>query len=237
VVPAVSTVSVTTPAYATAGGGSAEIHDIRPLRRGAAAMKRAVDVVGALIGLLLALPVLALAAIAIKLETAGGVFFRQTRLGGGGRPFTMYKLRTMAIGNDDAHHSEYVTALIEGRAEKHGRIYKLSDDPRRTRLGRFLRATSLDELPQLVNVLRGDMSLVGPRPSTPEEASCWDERARGRLRLKPGITGLWQVSGRSRLTYDQMIELDLEYGRSRSLLLDLVILARTPLATLRAETA
>lgn len=198
--------------------------------------KRAFDVAVALVVLVVALPVLVLAAALIRLESPGPVLFRQGRVGRGGRRFTIIKLRTMRVGGDDATHMQYVAALVNGLATPQAGIYKLDDD-RRTRVGEFLRRSSLDELPQLLNVLGGSMSLVGPRPSTPEEAELWDERARQRLQVKPGITGLWQVSGRSRLTYDEMLDLDLRYAAQRSIWLDVRILARTPFALLRAETA
>lgn len=207
-------------------------------RRSAGALlsKRVLDVVAASVLLLLTLPVLVLAAALIRLESPGPVLFRQDRVGTGGRRFTIMKLRTMRVGGDDAAHMQYVAALVDGVAAPQAGVYKLEDD-RRTRVGELLRRSSMDELPQLLNVLGGSMSLVGPRPSTPEEADLWDERARQRLQVKPGITGLWQVSGRSRLTYEEMVDLDLRYAAQPSIWLDLRILARTPFALLRAETA
>ncbi len=214
--------------------------DYRPTRRtrrGALAVKRALDVVGATIGLLLSIPIVVLAMVAIAIESRGPVLYHQTRVGRDGRRFRVHKLRTMRAGNDDAEHAAYVAALIAGDAARHGELFKLRDDPRCTRVGRFLRHTSIDELPQLWNVLFGDMSLVGPRPSTPEESDLMDVRARRRQDVKPGMTGLWQVSGRSRLGYDEMIDLDLAYARDWSPLDDLRILARTPIAVFRRETA
>jgi lipopolysaccharide/colanic/teichoic acid biosynthesis glycosyltransferase len=199
--------------------------------------KRALDVVGATLGLLLSIPIVAVAMLAIALESRGGpVLYHQTRVGRGGRPFEVHKLRTMRAGND-GEHAAYVASLIEGSALRHGELFKISDDPRCTRVGRFLRKTSIDELPQLWNVLRGDMSLVGPRPSTPEESALMDAVARHRQDVKPGMTGLWQVCGRSRLGYDDMIELDLRYVRTWSPLVDVWILVRTPFAVFRRETA
>ena len=195
------------------------------------------DVVGAAIALLLSIPIIGLAAAAIAIESRGAVLYHQTRVGRGGRQFRVHKLRTMRVGNDDAEHAAYVAALINGEADRHGAMFKLRDDARCTRVGRWLRRTSVDELPQLWNVLRGDMSLVGPRPSTPEESSLMDARARRRQEVKPGMTGLWQVSGRSRLGYDEMIDLDLQYAREWSPLTDVWILVRTPFAVFRRETA
>ena len=206
-------------------------------RRGALAVKRALDVVGATVGLLLSIPIIGLAMLAIALDSRGAVLFHQTRVGRDGRWFRVHKLRTMRVGNDDAEHAAYVAALIAGDATRDGALFKLRDDARCTRVGRFLRRTSIDELPQLWNVLRGDMSLVGPRPSTPAESDLMDARARQRQDVKPGMTGLWQVSGRSRLEYDEMIDLDLQYAQEWSPLGDVRILARTPVAVFRRETA
>ena len=206
-------------------------------RRGALAVKRALDVVGATVGLLLSIPIIGLAMLAIALDSRGAVLFHQTRVGRDGRWFRVHKLRTMRVGNDDAEHAAYVAALIAGDAARDGALFKLRDDARCTRVGRFLRRTSIDELPQLWNVLRGDMSLVGPRPSTPAESDLMDARARQRQDVKPGMTGLWQVSGRSRLEYDEMIDLDLRYAQEWSPLGDVRILARTPVAVFRRETA
>ena len=214
-----------------------ERRSTRRTRRGALAVKRALDVVGATIGLLLSIPIVGLAMVAIAVESRGAVLYHQTRVGRGGHLFRVHKLRTMRAGNDDAEHAAYVAALIAGDAAPRGELFKLRDDSRCTRVGRFLRHTSIDELPQLWNVLRGDMSLVGPRPSTPEESNLMDTRARQRQDVKPGMTGLWQVSGRSRLGYDEMIDLDLEYARDWSPLEDLRILALTPFAVFRRETA
>src|SRR3954454_16375203 len=214
-----------------------ERRDARRTRRGALAAKRAIDVVGATIGVLLSIPIIAIAMVAIALESRGAVLYPQTRVGRDGRLFRVHKLRTMRAGNDDSEHAAYVAALIAGDASRHGNLFKLRDDARCTRVGRFLRHTSIDELPQLWNVLLGDMSLVGPRPSTPEEADLMDARARHRQDVKPGMTGLWQVSGRSRLGYEEMIDLDLQYTRSWSPVDDLRILARTPFAVFRRETA
>lgn len=200
-------------------------------------VKRALDVVGAAGVLVVTSPILLLAMVAIRCTSRGPVLFIQRRIGVNGRSFRLLKLRTMVVDNDEDEHAEYMEALVEGRAARHGELFKLEDDPRRTRLGRVLRNWSIDELPQLVNVMRGEMSLVGPRPSTPEEVALWDDRSRARLRVRPGLTGLWQVNGRSRLTHMQMVDLDLEYVETWSHALDASLLLRTPFAILRRETA
>ncbi|MGI8983771.1 MAG: sugar transferase [Acidimicrobiales bacterium] len=194
--------------------------------------KRSLDIVVALVTLVATLPVLVLAALALVAESPGGVFFVQRRVGLAGRPFRIVKLRTMRVGNDDREHRVYVAALIRGEGEPQDGIYKIIDDDRRTRIGRWLRSLSIDELPQLWNVLRGDMSVVGPRPPLPEEAALYDQATWSRMATKPGLTGLWQVNGRSRLSFEEMIELDVRYAREWSPLLDLRILLRTPKAVL-----
>jgi len=200
-------------------------------------LKRALDLVVAPIVLAVVSPVLAVSVIAIRLETPGPVIFRQRRVGAGGRPFVVLKLRTMYDGNDDGHHRDYVAALLEGRAERRHGLFKLADDHRITRVGRVLRSFSLDEVPQLVNVLRGEMTLVGPRPAPPAEVEMYDRRQRGRLAGTPGITGLWQVSGRSELGYREMIDLDLAYLDRWSVWGDLRILLRTPFVVLSRKGA
>jgi lipopolysaccharide/colanic/teichoic acid biosynthesis glycosyltransferase len=195
-------------------------------------LKRTVDVVVAAAVLVLSLPVLVIAAVAILAEGPGGVVFAQTRVGLGGRPFRMYKLRTMRPANDDGEHKAYVSELIRGQGQPQGGIYKLVADDRRTRVGRILRMFSIDELPQLWNVLRGDMSVVGPRPPLSAEVALYDQAAWRRMATKPGLTGLWQVSGRSRLSFQEMVELDVRYWQQWSPLLDVRILLRTPKAVL-----
>ncbi|MGI9121228.1 MAG: sugar transferase [Acidimicrobiales bacterium] len=195
-------------------------------------LKRTVDLAAASLVLVVVLPVLVAAAVAIVIDSEGGVLFTQTRLGAGGRPFRMVKLRTMRTGNDEMEHRSYVAALISGHGEAHDGMYKLVHDARRTKVGRVLRSYSIDELPQLWNVLCGHMSLVGPRPPLPEEAAAYDEVARARLAAKPGLTGLWQVSGRSRLSFEEMVELDVRYWQEWSPVLDLRILIRTPKAVI-----
>lgn len=195
-----------------------------------AAAKRALDLFGALVGVVILLPVMFVIGVIIRLESPGSALFRQQRIGRGGRPFTFYKLRTMADGNDSALHEQYVRSLITSASEdlrgERG-TYKIEDDPRVTRFGRFLRRTSIDELPQLLNVLLGDMSLVGPRPALPYEVELYTPRAARRLEGLPGMTGLWQVSGRCETTFDEMVELDIAYLEHQSFLGDLKILANT----------
>ena len=201
--------------------------------------KRALDVtlavvlIAALGGLLVVLCGL------VRFTSPGPVFFRQERLGLARRPFRMLKLRTMCVDNDDRIHREYVASLLAGDTQRAstGGLFKLQDDPRITQVGAWLRRTSLDELPQLINVLTGDMSLVGPRPVLPWEADMFSEVDRRRFDVKPGMTGLWQVSGRSRLTMRDALALDAEYVRRQSLALDLAILIRTIPAILRGGAA
>lgn len=196
--------------------------------------KRSMDVLGSLLALIFFAPIFFLIACAVKLTSKGPVFFRQRRIGQYGKPFVFLKFRSMYANNDASAHKQYVQQLIAGKAdEQRGedgqKIYKLTKDSRITRVGAFLRKTSLDELPQFLNVLLGEMSLVGPRPPVPYEVEAYDIWHRRRLlEAKPGITGLWQVSGRSRVTFDDMVRLDLRYARTWSPWMDIKILARTP---------
>lgn len=195
------------------------------------ALKLVLDRLVAAAALLLLAPVLLVLALAVRLTSPGPAFFRQRRAGRDGIPFTMYKLRSMVV--DAEQRLDDLRELDEGA----GPLFKLSDDPRVTPLGRLLRATSLDELPQLYNVLRGDMSLVGPRPALPSETAAYDEWVWRRLHARPGLTGLWQVSGRSHLTWEESVRMDLQYVNNWNLRLDLAILARTPRAVLRRDGA
>jgi len=207
--------------------------------------KRAMDVVGSLAALVLLSPLLLFIALAIKLTSKGPILFRQRRIGQHGKSFTFLKFRSMYVGNDPSIHREYVKQLIAGKAERQssngngeGGVYKLTKDPRVTSIGAFLRKTSLDELPQFINVLRGEMSLVGPRPPVPYEVESYDFWHRRRvLEAKPGITGLWQVKGRSRVKFDDMVRLDLEYARTWSPWLDVKIMLQTPGAMVIGEGA
>ena len=196
-------------------------------------VKRAIDLVGSLIALILLLPTFALIAAFVKLTSRGPVFYRQKRVGQYGKLFDFYKFRSMYSNNDPGLHRDYVTKLIEGanHVQQPNGMYKLVNDPRVTRVGRFLRRSSLDELPQFFNILRGDMSLVGPRPPLPYEFESYRAWHRRRvLDIKPGLTGLWQVKGRSRTTFDEMVRMDLHYARTRSLWMDIKIILQTPVA-------
>jgi exopolysaccharide biosynthesis polyprenyl glycosylphosphotransferase len=186
-----------------------------------ATAKRTFDASIAGLGLLLLGPLLALVALAVKLDSRGPVFYGQTRVGRGNRPFRIWKFRTMVANADE------LRAELEHQNQADGPLFKIDHDPRITRVGRLLRKTSIDELPQLWNVLRNEMSLVGPRPGLPSEAVHWDAELRERLRVKPGITGMWQVHGRSNASFDEYARLDLYYVHNWSLLVDLGILART----------
>lgn len=185
------------------------------------ALKRLVDIFGAAIGLIVLSPLFLALAIAIKLDSPGPIIFKQTRVGRGRKEFTCYKFRSMYVD------AEARLAALRERNEASGPLFKIKDDPRRTRVGQFLRRTSLDELPQLWNVLKGEMSLIGPRPAIPAEVEAYEPWHLRRLEVAPGITGLWQVSGRSDLTFDEMVLLDVYYIENWSPLLDLVILLRT----------
>jgi len=183
--------------------------------------KRAIDFTIALVGLIISSPLTLLIALAIKLDSPGPVLFRQIRVGKGGRHFVLYKFRSMREGAEE--EQQKLTALNETE----GPIFKIRHDPRCTRAGKFLRRTSLDELPQLYNVLRGEMSLVGPRPPLPTEVEHYEEWHKKRLEISPGMTGLWQVSGRSELSFDEMVLLDIYYIENWSAALDTEIFLRT----------
>ncbi len=212
------------------------------VRQGIAeAGKRALDIAGSLMLLALLAPLLIVISALVKLTSKGPVLFRQVRVGQHGRPFTMLKFRTMQVNADPAIHQQYVTNFIQaGAAAKpaSSSVFKIVDDPRITRVGHFLRRSSLDELPQFLNVLSGEMSLVGPRPPLPYEVARYKRWHRKRLyEAKPGITGLWQVTGRSRTTFDEMVRLDLRYARGYSLWTDLKILLATPRAVVTGKGA
>lgn len=199
--------------------------------------RRALDLVIVVIALLvLAIPML-LIGLAIRLTSPGPALYRQQRIGRGGQPFTMYKFRTMRVGCSDAQHRELIARELRGEDTSVGGSWKIDHDPRVTPLGAFLRRTSIDELPQLLNVLLGQMSLVGPRPCLDWEAEMFPARFAERFDVLPGLTGLWQVSGRSTMGTLEMLELDLAYVRSWSFWTDLVILLRTVPALLRGQGA
>jgi lipopolysaccharide/colanic/teichoic acid biosynthesis glycosyltransferase len=200
-------------------------------------LKRGIDLMAGGVILLVLSPILAVIALAIKLASKGPVIFEQERMGQFGKSFKLLKFRTMYANNDPKIHRDFVQNFIAGKMENGSKneaepvVYKITNDPRVTPIGRFLRKTSLDEFPQLWNVVRGEMSLVGPRPPLRYEFEMYDVWHRRRvLEVKPGVTGLWQVSGRSRTCFDDMVRLDLRYSQSWSLWLDVKILLATPLA-------
>ena len=205
--------------------------DVRPIRRYKS--KRALDIVAALIGLLIAAPIAAVLAILIKISSPGPVLFRQVRIGENGKEFMFYKFRSMRVGNDDSKHRKYIKYFIEGneselkKLQGDKKLYKMTSDDRVTFVGKFLRRTSLDELPQLINVLRGDMSMVGPRPHLPYEVELYKDWHRRRLQGLPGITGWWQIHGRSRVPFDEAVKMDIWYLERQSLILDIRIMLRT----------
>lgn len=196
-------------------------------------IKRFIDVIASLLVIVVGFPFFLAIALLIKLTSKGPVFFSQERVGEKGEIFTLFKFRTMRLNSDDAIHREFTRRFIEGRLsnsavdEKPSVVYKLADDPRVTPVGAFLRKTSLDEFPQFLNVLRGDMTIVGPRPPLAYEIEHYQDWHKLRLAVKPGLTGLWQVSGRSSVPFNEMVMLDLYYIEHWSLLLDFKIMLRT----------
>jgi lipopolysaccharide/colanic/teichoic acid biosynthesis glycosyltransferase len=221
-----------------------DVFDAERKKKVSLLIKRAMDVTGSAFALTVLSPVFLLLALIIKMTSKGPVFFRQKRIGQYGVPFVFLKFRSMHHSNDPEIHKEFVLNFIAGRSgtSRAGRdqktVYKITNDPRVTWIGKFMRRTSLDELPQFWNVLRGEMSLVGPRPPVPYEFEAYDIWHRRRLLdAKPGITGLWQVHGRSKTTFDEMVRLDLQYSRSWSLLLDIKILLLTPRAIFTGDGA
>lgn len=206
-------------------------------------LKRAMDIAGGCCALMVFSPLFLAIAAAVKLSSKGPILFKQKRVGQFGRTFTFLKFRTMYDANDNSIHQKFVQKFIAGEADtdqeaSQQKVYKLTKDPRVTPLGRYLRRTSLDELPQVFNVLQGEMSLVGPRPPIPYEFACYSTWQKRRLmEVKPGITGLWQVNGRSRTTFAEMVRLDLRYARTWSLWLDVKILWQTPAAMFSGDGA
>jgi exopolysaccharide biosynthesis polyprenyl glycosylphosphotransferase len=203
-------------------------------------LKRIMDIVGSSILLFMLTPLLAAVVLAIKLTSKGPVIFRQSRIGQYGIPFSFCKFRSMCVNNDASIHKDYVRKFISnGQAASNTEpVFKLTNDERITPIGRFLRKTSIDELPQLWNVLCGDMSLVGPRPPLAYEVDCYAMWHRRRiLEVKPGMTGLWQVMGRSRITFNEMVRLDLRYAKRWTIWLDIKILLQTPRAVFMGEGA
>ena len=212
-------------------------------RRVAQVIKRIIDIGGSLAAIALASPLILAIAAAITLTSPGPILFRQQRVGRYGRKFSFLKFRSMYVNNDSAIHQKFVTEMIAGVSnggtnQPPKKVYKITNDRRVTPVGRLLRKTSMDELPQFVNVLKGEMSLVGPRPPIPYEVDIYDIWHRRRLlAVKPGITGLWQVHGRCRTTFDEMVRLDLQYAKSWSVWLDLKILLQTPRAVIAGDGA
>jgi lipopolysaccharide/colanic/teichoic acid biosynthesis glycosyltransferase len=204
-----------------------------------AAVKRGIDVAGSVTMLALLAPLMLAVALLIKCTSRGPVLFRQERVGLGGRTFRMNKFRTIRADADATIHQQYVEGFIEAGARKPDGdcICKLVNDPRVTTVGRFLRRSSIDEVPQFWNVLVGEMSLVGPRPALPYEVAHYRIWHRRRFEATPGMTGLWQVSGRSRTSFDEMVQIDLRYTRNRTILNDLKILAATPRAVVSGRGA
>lgn len=203
-------------------------------------MKRMIDILGSIACLIFFFPFFIIIPIMIKLTSKGPIIYKQERVGLYGKKFVFFKFRSMYVNNDPSVHREFVNNLINGQKGKdaQGGIYKIKNDSRITPFGKFLRKSSLDELPQLLNILNGDMSLVGPRPPIPYEVEKYEIWHRRRvLEVKPGLSGLWQVKGRSIATFDEMVRLDLKYSEEQSLWLDLKILLQTPWAVLKAKGA
>jgi exopolysaccharide biosynthesis polyprenyl glycosylphosphotransferase len=206
-------------------------------------VKRCIDLSGSMVALMIFSPIIIAIAIAVKMTSEGPVIFRQTRVGMHGQLFTFLKFRSMYIDRNENPHIDYIKQFINGKPAESGGdrqqdVYKLMNDPRITPVGRFIRKTSLDELPQFINVLKGEMSLVGPRPPVPYEFDLYEPWHKRRLRqVKPGITGLWQVHGRSSTTFDDMVRLDLKYVAERSLWMDIIILLKTPSAVVSCKGA
>ena len=193
--------------------------------------KRIIDVIGASLALLAASPIMLLAAIAIKLESSGSLLFSHVRLGQSGRPFRFYKFRSMC------EEAVEPRAALDGLSEVSGPVFKIKQDPRITAVGKVIRKMSVNELPQLWHVLSGEMSLVGPRPLVPDEVARYEPWVLERLSVQPGLTCIWQVSGRSDVGFDRWMELDIEYVRTRSLWVDLKVLALTIPAVLTGRGA
>lgn len=184
-------------------------------------LKRIIDIIGSIIGIVLVSPVLLVTAVLIKLESKGRIFFSQTRVGLHGKEFKIYKFRSMVDG------AEALRKSIEHKNEMSGPMFKVRGDPRITKIGRFIRKTSIDELPQLINVLKGEMSLVGPRPSIPSEVEKFEAWMLKRLEVKPGLTCYWQVSGRNNICFEDWMKLDIDYVNNRNMQLDIKLIFKT----------
>lgn len=195
-------------------------------------LKRIMDIVGSLVGIVLTLPIMVIVAVLIKLEDPRGpILFSQERNGQYPKTFKMYKFRSMYVDAEERLHE------LMHLNEQTGPAFKMKDDPRITKVGKFIRKTSLDELPQLINILKGDMSIVGPRPAIPREVRLYNDYQKQRLLVKPGLTCIWQVSGRNHIGFDDWVELDIEYIKTRNLWLDLKLILKTIPALLGDETA
>ena len=186
-------------------------------------IKRIIDIVASFTGLIVLSPLMLVVSILIKLESKGEVIFKQKRVGLNGKEFYMYKFRSMVL------KAEELTAELESQNEMSGPMFKMKDDPRITRIGKFIRKTSIDELPQFINVIKGDMSLVGPRPSLPKEVEKFEPWMKERLEVKPGLTCIWQVSGRNNIDFEDWMKLDIKYVRERSFTLDMKLILKTVL--------
>ena len=186
-------------------------------------IKRIIDIVASFTGLIVLSPLMLVVSILIKLESKGEVIFKQKRVGLNGKEFYMYKFRSMVI------NAEELKAELESQNEMSGPMFKMKDDPRITKIGKFIRKTSIDELPQLINVIKGDMSLVGPRPSLPKEVEEFETWMRERLEVKPGLTCIWQISGRNSIDFEDWMKLDIKYVRERSFTLDMKLILKTVL--------
>ena len=194
-------------------------------------IKRIIDVVASFTGLILLSPLILIVSILIKLESKGEVIFKQKRVGLNGKEFYMYKFRSMVI------NAEELKEQLESQNEMSGPMFKIKDDPRITKVGKFIRKTSIDELPQLINVIKGDMSLVGPRPSLPKEVKKFEQWMMERLEVKPGLTCIWQVSGRNNIDFEDWMKLDIKYVRERSFKLDIKLILKTVLVLLGDKNA
>ncbi|MBL8064557.1 MAG: sugar transferase [Chthonomonadaceae bacterium] len=193
--------------------------------------KRILDILGSSILLILLFPIIFVFSVLVKLTSRGPILFKAPRVGLCGKTFLFYKFRSMKVGSDEKKDD------LKEQNEREGPIFKMKNDPRVTSVGRFMRKYSIDELPQLLNVFKGDMSLVGPRPPLPREVELYDEYMAERLSVRPGLTCYWQIMGRSDLTFEQWMELDHKYLQEMSLWVDLKILVKTPLAVLRGDGA
>ncbi|MFR5266962.1 sugar transferase [Clostridium sp.] len=184
-------------------------------------IKRVLDIVGSLVGLVVLSPIMLIVAILIKFDSKGPILFSQTRVGKNGNEFKMYKFRSMVVD------AEELKEKLQEKNERKGPMFKMKDDPRITKIGKFIRKTSIDELPQLINILKGEMSIVGPRPSLPKEVAQFDDWMLERLEVKPGLTCYWQVEGRDDIEFREWMELDVKYVRERNLKIDIVLIFKT----------